>query len=235
MKRLPAMILAFAILFIVFFNALVFLRVPFSPYPLMSVQDALDLLTPLVLLPLYFLLFRLSPKTPFSFPALMLFVVFASLWAAGQGMHLSANSIDNLLGKQGLETGDVYKLTHFYDEILSHYIWHIGIVGLSSVLIYRQWRNPFIEGKALLWPTILGGIIYGFSYFLIIMEGNTAPLGVTFSVLASLFIIIWARRRISQQPIIIFFLVSYVLAVFLFLIWGIINGGLPPIMDVIKI
>lgn len=235
MKRLSAIILVFSILFFVFFIALVFLRVPFIPYPMMSIQDTLDLLTPLVLLPLYFFLYRLSPKIPFSFPGLMLFIVFASLWAAGQGMHLSANSIDNLLGKQGLETGDIYKLTYFYDEILSHYIWHIGIIGLSGILIYRQWRNPINEGKAVLWPIILGGVIYGLSYFLIIMEGNTAPVGVTFSVLATLFIIVWARKRISQQPLVVFFLSSYALAMLLFLIWGIVNRGLPPIMDVIKI
>ncbi len=235
MKRLSALMLAFAILFLVFFIVLVFLRVPFSPYPLMNVQDAVDVLTPLVLLPFYLLLYRISPKTPFSVPGLIIFIIFAAFWAAGQGMHLSANSINNLLGQKGMETGDIYKLTYFYDELLSHYLWHIGIVGLSALLIFRQWKNPFTEEKVSLWPIILGGLIYGFSYFLIIMEGNTAPLGVTFSVLATLFIIIWARKRLSQQPLVTFFLISYALAMLLFLIWGIMNGGLPPIMDVIKL
>lgn len=235
MKRLSALILVFAILFFVFLIALVFLRVPFSPYPLMSVQDAVDVLTPLALLPLYLLLYRISPKKPFSLSGLIIFFVFAAFWAAGQGMHLSANSINNLLAQKGMDTGDIYKLTYFYDEVLSHYLWHIGIVGLSALLIYRQWKNPFTEGKAPLWPIILGGLIHGFNYFLIIMEGNTAPLGVTFSVLATLFIIIWARKRISQQPLVTFFLISYALAMLLFLVWGIMNGGLPPIMDVIKI
>jgi len=235
MKRLSALVLVFAILFCFFFIALIFLRVPFSPYPLMSVQDAVDILTPLVLLPLYFLLYRISAKTPFSHSGLIIFILFAAFWAAGQGMHLSANSISNLLVQEGMETGDIYKLTHFYDEMLSHYLWHIGIVGLSALLIYRQWKNPFTEGKALLWPIILGGLIHGFSYFLIIMEANTAPLGVTFSVLATLFIIIFARKRISQQPLVTFFLISYALAMLLFLVWGIINGGLPPVTDVIKI
>jgi len=235
MRRLSTLILVFAILFLVFFIGLVLLRVPFGPFPLMSWQDAADVLTPLVLLPLYFLLFRISPKTPFSTSGLVIFIVFAALWAAGQGIHLSANSLDNLLMQRGMETGDVYKLTYFYDEILGHYLWHIGIVGLSALLIYRQWRNPLTGERAMLWPIIFGGLIYGFSYFLIIMEGNTAPLGVTFSVLATLSIIMWARKGISQQPLIIFFLVSYALAMLLFFIWGIINGGLPPIMDVIKI
>ncbi len=234
MKRLSALILVFAILFFVFFIVLVFFRVPFSPYPLMSVQDAVDVLTPLVLLPLYLLLYRISPNKTFSLSGMIIYIVFAAFWAAGQGMHLSANSIDNLLSQRGMETGDIYKLTLFYDEMLSHYLWHTGIVGLSALLIYRQWKNHFTEGKAPLWPIIPGGLIYGFSYFLIIMEGNTALLGVTFSVLATLFMVIWARKRISQQPLVTFFLISYAFAMLLFLIWGIINGGLPPIMDGIK-
>jgi hypothetical protein len=235
MKRISILTLVFAVLFLVFFIGLVFLRVPFGPYPLMSIQDAIDVLTPLVLLTLYLLLFQLDPHKPARLSELIVFIVFAACWAAGQGMHNSANSIDNLLSHQGIETGDTYKLTYFYDEFLSHYLWHIGIVGLSALLIYRQWKNPFNELKAWLWPVIAGGLIYGFSYFLIIMEGNTAPMGVTFSVIATLFIVIWARKGMAQQPLVIFFLTSYAFAMLLFLIWGIINGGLPPIMDVIKI
>jgi hypothetical protein len=235
MKRLSILILVFAILFFVFFIALVFLRLPFSPYPLMSVQDVVDLLAPIVLILIYFLLYRIDLKTPLSFSGLILFIVFTTFWVAGHGMHLAANSINNLLAQKGMATGDIYKLTYFYDEYLSHYLWHIGIIGLSALLIYRQWKNPFSGGKALMLPIFLGGLVHGFSYFLIIMEGNTAPLGVTFSVLATLFIVIWARKRISQQPIVIFFLVTYASAVILFMIWGIMWGGLPPIMDVIKI
>jgi len=235
MKRLSALVLVFSVLFFIFFIALVFLRIPFSRYPLMSVQDLVDILAPLVLLPLYFLLYRIDPKVPFGFSGLIVFIVLAAFWALGHGMHLSANSINNLLTQKGMETGDIYKLTYFLDEYLSHYLWHIGIVGLSALLIYRQWKKPFLEGKAPLVPLVLGGLIYGFSYFLIIMEGNTAPLGVTFSVLATLFIVIWARKKLSQQPLVTFFLISYILAVILFLVWGIMWGGLPPIMDVIKI
>ena len=235
MNRLSALILVFSVLFLVFFIGIIFLDMSFSPYPLLSVQDVVDLLTPLVLLSLYLLLYRISPQTPLSFSGLVFFIIFAAFWAMGQGMHLAANSIHNLLSEMGMETGDVYKLTYFFDETLSHYLWHAGIVGLSALLIYRQWRHPFPKGKALLWPLILGGIIYGFSYFLVIMEGGTAPLGVTFAVLAVLFILIWARKKLDRQPLVTFSLVSYGLAMLLFLIWGIINGGLPEILDVIKI
>ena len=235
MKRLSVLTLVFAILFFIFLISLIYLRLPFRPFPLMSWQDVIDIFAPLILIPLYFLLYRIDSKIRFNFSGLILFIVFASLWAAGHGMHLAANSINNMLGQNSMETGNIYKLTYFLDEYLSHYIWHIGIGGLSALLIYRQWKNPFLEGKAVLLPIILGGLIYGFSYFLIIMEGNTAPIGVTFSILVTLFIVIWARKGLSRQPVVAFFLVGYALSTILFLIWGVIWGGLPPIMDVIKI
>jgi len=235
MKRLSLLSLVFAILFLVFVIALVFLRQPFNFYPLMSLQDVIDVLTPIVLIPIYFLLFRFESRTPHGNSGLIVFLVFTAFWVLGQGMHLSANSINNLLAQKQMETGDIYKLTYFYDEYLSHYLWHIGIVGLSAVLMYRQWKNPFSGEKPMHWPIVIGGLIHGFCYFIIIMEGNTAPLGITFSVFAVLFVVIFDRKKINQQPIIEFFLTSYILAVILFIIWGIWLGGLPPIMDVIRI
>ena len=58
MKRLSLLTLVFAVLSMVFFLLLVFFRIPFPPYPLMSWQDALDILTPLALIPVYWLLFK---------------------------------------------------------------------------------------------------------------------------------------------------------------------------------
>ena len=75
-------------------------------------------------------------------------MVLAAFWVAGQGMHLSANSINNLAEalakKQVVDiTGtSIYQLAYFFDEHLSHYMWHIGIVGLAALLIYREWRQP---------------------------------------------------------------------------------------------
>jgi len=232
MKRLSALILVFSVLFFVFFTILIFFRVPFALYPLMSMQDVVDVVTPFVLLPLYLLLYSVGAKNNYSFCGLIIFSLFAALWASGHGMHLSANSINNLLAQKGMEAGDVYKLTYFYDEVLSHYLLHAGMAGLSALLIYRQWKNPFTEGKTLLWPIILGGLIHGFNYFTIVIEGGTAPLGVTFSVLATVFIIVWARKKMSQQPLVTFFLVAYSLAILLFIIWGIWWKGLPQFSEV---
>jgi hypothetical protein len=56
MKRLSFLSLVFAILFAVFFLGPPFLNMQFSLYPLMKIADVFDLLTPLVLIPLYWLL-----------------------------------------------------------------------------------------------------------------------------------------------------------------------------------
>ncbi len=224
MKRLSALILVFAIAFAVFFVGPPFLGKTFGPYPLMKVADVFDILTPLVLLPLYWLLYRVSQKKPISLSGMIVFFVFAAFWAEGQGMHLSANSIGHLL--KGMENSDIYKLTNFYDEVLGHYLWHLGIVGLSAFLIFRQWQNPIIEEQTPLWPLVLAGVIHGFTFPLIVLEGRTVPLGVTFAVLAVLFGLIWGRKKMRKQPVATFFFVSYAVATLFFLGWGIYWGGL---------
>jgi hypothetical protein len=229
MKQLSVVILVFAGAFSVFLIGPPFLSNPFGPYPLMSAADILDILTPLILLPLYWLLYRLRQSTPVSLSGMVGFFIFAAFWAQGQGMHLSANSIGNML--EGMESTDIYKLTHFYDEVLSHYLRDLGMVGLSAFLIFRQWQNPLAEERVALWPIFLAGLIHGFSFFLIVIESGTAPLGVTFSILTALFGLVWGRRRMRQRPVATFFFISYAVAALFFIGWGIYWRGLPQFSE----
>ena len=57
MSRSSRLILVFSIVFTVFLITPGFLNAQFGAYPLMKWADVFDLLTPLVLLPLYWLLF----------------------------------------------------------------------------------------------------------------------------------------------------------------------------------
>jgi len=230
MKRLSAIILLFSIAFFIFLIGPPLLNKPFDPYLIMNVADVFDILTPLILLPLYWLLYRQCQPEPANMSGIVIFFIFAAFWAQGQGMHLSANSIGHLL--YGMEATDIYKLTYFYDEVLSHYLWHFGIIGLSAFLIFRQWQNPFTEEQATLWPLILAGIIHGFTLFLIVIEAGTAPLGVTFAVLVVLFGLIWGRKKMGQQPLTTFFFISYTVATLFFIGWGIYWQGLPQLSEV---
>ena len=75
----------------------------------------------------------------------LVFMVFTSFWVLGKGIQLAANSIGHLTGN--MTGSDIYNLTYFYDEVLGHYLWHLGVIGLSALLIYRQWKSPFPEGE----------------------------------------------------------------------------------------
>ena len=110
-------------------------------------------------------------------------MVFTAFWVLGKGMQLTANSIGHLTAN--MTGSDVYNLIYFYDEVLGHYLWHLGLIGFSALLIYHQWKNPFAEGKSLNWQNILAGIIYGFTFFAMVVEGQTTLMGVPFASLAA--------------------------------------------------
>jgi hypothetical protein len=230
MKKLPMLVLVFSLAFIVFLIVPPLLGFPFGPFPLMSSGDAFDILTPLVLLPLYWALFvACCPDAARNTRAVAVFMALAGLWAMGQGMHLAANSIGHYLSD--MNGGDIFRLSHFYDEVLSHYLWHLGIIGLSIFLIFHEWRGC-VTGSGRSWPVLIAGLIYGFSYFLIVIEAGTAPVGITFAVFIVLFGIFRGRHYCNQKTLLAFFSTAYALAVLLFIIWAIMWGGLPQFSEV---
>ena len=230
MQRISRITLIFAILFTVLIVSPALLSSQFGPYSLIKTGDVLDIFTPLILLPLYWFMLQLTPEQLPGRNEMVAFMVLAAVWASGQGMHLSANSIGHLLqDSMGAEIND---LTYFYDETLSHILWHLGIIGLSALLVYRQWKNPFSGQTAKMAPLIIGGLLYGFTYFLSIVEGGTGLLGVPFALLITLFILIWARDRLNKMPVAAFFFSAYLLATILFAIWAIYWGGLPEFSEV---
>ena len=237
MKRVSLLTLVFAILSLIFLILLVFVRFKFPLYPLMSYQDAFDILTPLVLIPIYWLLFKYATKDASSLAAEIAFLVLAAIWVEGQGMHLSANSIDNLIDALArnqvidIKATDVYQLTYFFDEHLSHYLWHIGMLGLAALLIYHEWRYP-VGATTTWWAVILAGVIYGFSYFCIFLEGRTVILGLPFAASVVVLALIWGRKKLAQQPVLAFFFVACLLAFLLFAGWGLYWRGFPQFSDV---
>lgn len=106
-------ILIFAITYTILIMSPGLLPAAFGVYPLMKVGDATDLLAPLIVLPLYWLLFRIREDVPIRVGENIAFLVMAAFWVEGHGMHLSANSIGHLLTS---ENGNAYVLTEFYDE-----------------------------------------------------------------------------------------------------------------------
>lgn len=237
MKRVSLLTLIFAVLSLVFIILLVFLRFKFPLYPLVSYQDAFDILTPLVLIPIYWLLFKHAASDGSGLAEEIAFLVLAAFWVEGQGMHLSANSIDNLIEALArnqvidIKPTDIYRLTYFFDEHLSHYLWHIGMLGLATLLIYRECRRP--AGIATTWwAAILAGIVYGFTYFCIFLEGQTVVLGLPFAIIVVVFALISERKKLAQRPVLAFFFVACLLAFLLFTGWRLYWGDFRQITDV---
>jgi hypothetical protein len=183
----------------------------------------------LVLVPLYWLLFTDSGARGRGTRLTIVFLVLAALWTLGQGMHLGANSINNLLGAGSTA---VHGLVHFYDEVLSHYLWHAGIAGLSILLIFAPSPDP--EGpRPVSWGTIMASaVLYGLTYFLAINEGGTVPIGLPAAVLIPIGILLFRRRMLRTHNLVAFFFAAYVLAVVLFVGWYAYWGGFPEFSEV---
>jgi hypothetical protein len=237
LSNLPFLIWIFTLLSLFFFIMLILFRANFPAYPLISYQDAADILTPLVLIPIYWLLFKSASGGRPTRAEEIAFIVLAALWTEGQGIHLAANSIDNLISalahSQTLDvTGtDLYRLTYFLDEHLSHYLWHIGVLGMMALLIYVEWRKP--AGETTRWGSILPcGIIYGFTYFCIFLEGQTVTMSLPVTLLVLLVILIWGRAKLAKQPVVAFFFVSCLVAALFLGGWGIYWDGFPQFSDV---
>jgi hypothetical protein len=232
MKRLSLFILVFSLLSAVFFLLLILFRTPFLLYPLMSYQDALDLLTPLVLIPLYWLLFTSSTSGKSDLADEVAFMALAAVWVLGHGMHLSANSINNLadsLAKNqviDIAGTDVYRLIYFYDERLGHYVWHLGIMGLAALLIYHEWKQP-ARVITIWWVAAVAALAYGFTYSTIVLEGQTVPLGLPFAVIIALVMLIWGRQKLKDRPLLAFFFATFLVAIVLLASWGLYWGGFP--------
>ena len=236
MKRIPALTLIFAVLSVVFILLLIFFRFPFGLYPLISWQDALDMLTPLVLIPVYWLLFKYAAGEAPSQAEEVAFMVLAALWVLGHGMHLAANSIDNLseaLARQhviDITATGVYQLTYFFDERLSHVVWHLGIVGLAALLVAREARRP-AEGAAATWVTVVVGVIYGILLFCIFIEGQTVALGLPCMAALTLYGLMAGPRKVPQRPVLSFFFVAGALTLIALAGWGLYWRGFPQFTD----
>jgi hypothetical protein len=229
MNTRQPLLLAFAFAFAFFILAPAFLGKPFPAYDLMHWADVLDILTPLVVIPLYWLLFAGSGLPRRHLRPTLAFVVLAALWTLGQGMHLSANSINNLLG--GGST-DLHNLVHFYDEVLSHYLWHIGIVGLSVVILTTRQEGES-GGAPVRWAIIVpSAILYGFAFFAAVIEGGTVPFGLPAAILIVLALLLARRAGLQSESLTAFFFTGYVVALVFFIVWFIWQGGLPPFSDV---
>ena len=218
-----ALAVLFAVAFIVLFLAPPFLPYAFTPYPLIHWADVVDLATPLVLIPVYWLLFT-SPMAPATTRWIIVFLVLTAMWVEGHGIHLVANAIGHL---DRAQPGLARDLTEFADEKFSHYYWHGAALALSALILVRHLCWPG-QTASQWWPGIMAAIVYGFAIFLIGDEGGTAPLVITFAAAVTFCAIPIGRRRLLASPVLTMFGVGYPVALVLFATWFVYWGGHLP-------
>jgi len=218
-RSLPAFALAFAVLIM----GPCLLGIPLPGYPLMAVADALDLLTPVVLLPLYGWLVYEAHGVPGP-RMCAVFLALAGLWVEGQGIHLAANSVGHHVTDAAPR--ELQSLVYFYDEQLSHALWHSGVLGLSALCLWPSPRARAAARDVLVLP-LACGVVYGFTFFCMVIEGATAALGVPFAVAAVALVLLGGRSELRRRPVPLFFVAGYAFADLLFLVWALWWGGLP--------
>ncbi|MFQ6084375.1 MAG: hypothetical protein ACE5WD_13595 [Candidatus Aminicenantia bacterium] len=151
----------------------------------------------------------------------------------GHGIHLSANSLSYLLKE--MEGTDIYKLNYLYDEVISHAIWDGGVIGISLGLIILSLRLSFKSySKGMRALTLLGSACYGFTYTVNGIEGQTVYLTLPAAIIIGVFIfaiLLKTKIKLNQNPVLLFFFCGYLIAIILFIYWGIAHSGFPEFSE----
>jgi len=227
-----------------FFHLLPPILTRFFLWPL-SWGDTLDFLTPFAVISFAYVLYsrlnRISHSTPNpesaarskNGPAKVILAIGFLSYVQGHGLHLAANSIARLL--QGMEGTNVFKATYLYDEIISHFIWIAGLYLISLSLIFLSWKLsflPLIQKRMIV--VSAGAILYGFTYTLEAIEGQTVIFALPAAILGFLFpLILYLKKKKenSRNPVLLFFIGAYFLSILLLLYWGISQSGFPQFSE----
>jgi hypothetical protein len=67
--------------------------------------------------------------------------------------------------------------------------------------------------------------------FMITIEGQTVWMGLPFTLLVTLFGLIWGRKKLGQQPVLAFFFVACAVALLLYAGWGLYWSGFPEFSE----
>ena len=226
---------------IAFFHIMPALLIPYLKTPI-TWGDALDFLTPFVVIPLVYLLFYHARRMLRSSNDLGR---GESLWAKiilgfgfllyvdGHGLHLSSNSIARIL--QNMRGSELFKATYLFDEIISHFMWDAGVflisIGLMLIALRLSFESLSMSNLVFIF---IGAAFYGFNFTVNGIEGQTVIFTFPAAFMGCLlsFILYWkGRRKGLYNPIYIFFALAYFLSAFLFAYWGLTRSGFPQFSE----
>lgn len=234
-NRLPVALLAYAVALAIFLLVPPGLGQTVGPPVAFTRQEAADLFTPLVVLLLAWLV--LDSSGSLGRRSVVMFLAIAVVWVEGHGIHLAANAVGDAVPRGAAREayyatvpGD---LDHWLDEVLSHWLWHVAYVALAVLMLWHGRDGTPVHRRAAWVTAALAGFVYGVVFFIVTVEGGTAPLGIP----ASLGFLAWgaleAWRGPRDRAIVTFFLVAAVATLAGYADWAWINhGNLPGFYDV---
>ncbi|MDH4222513.1 MAG: hypothetical protein OEV55_03120 [candidate division Zixibacteria bacterium] len=204
------------------------------------IADLLDMLTPFVMIFLIYILYRiLSPyvmgnsDSTVKSKVKILLIFGAITFVEGHGMHLSSNALSRHL--MGMKDFPVYNLNYFFDEILSHIFWDGGIVLLSIGLIllgFNLNQKEELNPKPVL--IVFAFLLYGFTFFVNAVEGQTIVFTFPLAIILPLSIWLVSSHKgnlFTRNAVLSFYFFAYILALGLFIFWGISQNGFPQFSE----
>lgn len=206
----------------------------------LSLGEIVDLATPfLVLISLYILVDRirtLYSSVDMDFKEeipLAILALSAIAMVVGHGIHLSSNALSHFLTLT--EHGDIYRLNHLFDEVISHYFWHAGAFGLmfGVTLLQIKYRS---EENSNFFVVAGAALIYGFVLGFAFIEGETVIPMIPLTALSLLFFVVLAwRKRLSWQnrPVLMFIAIAYTLMLIGWFIYGLTFSGFPSPLELL--
>lgn len=207
----------------------------------LMVADLFDLITPFIMALLIYRIYRIllpliakGISSFFRWIINILLIFGIITFVEGHGMHLSANAIARYLTPA--KDFPIFNLTYYFDEILSHIFWGGGLILLSVGIVlmgFAMSKESLSEHR---YGSILtGSLLYGFSYFVNAVEGQTVvftfPMAVTIPTLIGI-IIQRQGKSVQKNPVLSFFMFSYIIATCFFLIWTIWQKGFPQFGEI---
>ena len=227
--RIPLGLLSYAVALALFLLVPPLLKSTVGPPQGFTLQEAADLFTPVVVLPLAWAVLELAGGL--SRRGTVVFLLLAIVWVEGHGIHLAANAIGDVFERSvrdAFYATPVGDLDNWLDAVLSHWLWHVAYVGIAVMILWRGRTAPPSRSRSAWAAAAFAAFVYGVVFFIVTVQGETYQLGIPASVAFLAWSGVEAWRGPRDRAIVTFFLVASFASLLLYAGWAVINHGTLP-------